>query len=86
MAEHEHEQELSLEESDALRREAIAAAEQAVLDVVEETKPSSPQELRNALAHANLNLDQAMLRTALLRLLSQGRLEFTSRHTAAAAQ
>jgi hypothetical protein len=76
--------ELSLEESDARRREAIAAAEQAVLELVKQTKAASPQELRNALVHANLDVDPATLRTALLRLLNQGL--FGERHTAAAAQ
>jgi predicted transcriptional regulator len=79
------EHELSLEESDARRREEIAAAEQAVLALIEQTKAASPQELRNALAHADLGVDQATLRTALLRLLSQGRL-FGERHAAATAQ
>ena len=77
--------ELTLEESDARRREQLAAAEEAVLALVQEKKPSSPQELRNTLAHADLGLDQAILRTAVLRLLSQGRL-FGERRTAAAAQ
>lgn len=81
MANHE----LSLEESDARRREEIAAAERAVLALIEEKKPSSPQELRDALVHADLGVDQATLRTALLRLLNQGGL-FGERHTAAAAR
>jgi predicted transcriptional regulator len=77
--------ELSLEQSDAKRREAIAAAEEAVLALVEQAKPSSPQELRSALADAELDFDQATLRTALLRLLNQGRV-FGDRQAAAAAQ
>ena len=77
--------EMSLEESDARRREEIAAAEEAVLALIEEKKPTSPQQLRDALVHAELGIDQATLRTALLRLLNEGQL-FGERHTAAAAQ
>jgi predicted transcriptional regulator len=80
----EHEYELSLEESDRRRREVIAAAEQAVLEIVDQMKPASAYELRTALAAADLNVDQAVLRTALLRLLDQGRIAFSARHTAAA--
>jgi hypothetical protein len=59
-------------------REAIGAAEQLVLAVIAEQHPASLQDLRAALAHAELgDVDRNLLRVAIWRLLNSDRLQLT---------
>jgi hypothetical protein len=69
---------VTLAERDQAIREAIAAAEQAVLRVVEEEQPTSLSELRAALERTDLNIDRSLIRTAILRLLNAHRLRFAA--------
>jgi len=72
MSTQEHES--SLEERDQARRHEIATAEQALLQIVEQQRPTSLSELRAALEDAHLEMDSSLIRTALLRLLNANKL------------
>jgi hypothetical protein len=71
----------SLEELDTADREAIEAAEAAILHVIAEQHPTTLSQLSEALAQAQLGeVDRSVIRAAILRLLNENRLEIGSGH------
>lgn len=73
------EHETPIEAQEEADREAIAAAEEAVLLVFNEKHPSSLQELRRELAEATLpaGVDRSLVRVAIWRLLNSDRLQLS---------
>ena len=82
-----HEQEVeSLEELDAADREAIEAAEAAIMRVVTEQHPTTLSQLSDALAQAELgDVDRSVIRAAILRLLNANLLDIGNGHQVPAA-
>jgi Uncharacterised protein family UPF0047 len=81
------EHETPIEAQEEADRKAIAAAEEAVLDVFQRTKPDSLQALRRELADAQLppGVDRSLLRVAIWRLLGSNQLALTDDRRLAAA-
>jgi hypothetical protein len=76
MSANEHETPI---EAQAADRQAIAAAEEAVLTLFNEKHPSSLQDLRRELAEATLpeGVDRSLVRVAIWRLLNSDRLQLS---------
>jgi hypothetical protein len=79
-----HETETSLEEQDRATREAISAAEEAILRLIEDQRIESFSALRVALDEADLGIDRSFVRTALLRLLDRDSLHLDAGSAVAA--
>jgi len=80
-----NEHETPIEAREEADREAIAAAEQAVLDVFAQANPQSLQDLRRALADSQVSVDRSLLRLAVWRLLNSNRLQLSDDRRLAAA-
>jgi hypothetical protein len=81
-----NEPETPVEQQEQVDRQAISAAEQLVLTVFQEKRPSSLQELRSALAEAQLpeGVDRSLIRVAIWRLLNTQALHLTDNRLLAA--
>jgi hypothetical protein len=81
-----NEQETPIEAQEGVDRQAITAAEEAVLALFNEKHPSSLQELRRELAEAALppEIDRSLVRVAIWRLLNSNRLQLSDDRVLAA--
>ena len=81
-----NEPETPVEQQEQVDRRAISAAEDLVLTVFREKRPSSLQELRSALAEAPLpeGVDRSLIRVAIWRLLNTRALHLTDNRLLAA--
>lgn len=80
---HEHE-ERSLEELDAAEREELERAEASVLRVVSNQHPETTSELSRLVRDQLGDIDNSVIRAAILRLLNENRLDIDDGRAVAA--